>query len=316
MFREEMMIIGILLKACLWIMVVLVMISAGFRPIADRSLANSVYQPEVSPNESAGQSAERVEQHCTVIYAADDQVALGGNNEDGYHPVLTRIWFVPPEEGRHGMALVGFDDFGLPEGAVNDQGLFYDGLAVRDTEVPLREGTLPYEGFAIWKIMTECGTVECALKFFDRYSLAGHWNGQWLIGDSRGDSAIIEPLGIIRKEGDFQVATNFFQSEVPPAERTDFRYLAATRMLNNAEEFSVDLFRNTLDVVHQQFDGDSLNSPVHTLYSTIYDLKQGLIYLYYFHDFEHVVTFDLKKELTKGLHSYDIPSLFPPPPPR
>jgi hypothetical protein len=82
-------------------------------------------------------------------------------------------------------------------------------------------------------------------------------------------------------------------------------------MLKNADEFSVDLFRNTLDVVHQQYDGDSVNPAVHTLYSTIYDLKQGVIYLYYLHDFQHVVTFDLKKELAKGIHSYDIPSLFP-----
>ena len=309
--KEEKMITTRSLATHLCIIVLSVMISACSNPIANRSLAKAVHQPQVLPNESSGKSAEVVDQHCTVFYAADDQVALGGNNEDGYHPVLTRIWFVPPEQGRHGLAFVGFDDFGRPEGAVNDQGLFYDGLSVRDTEVPLREGTLPYEGFAIWKIMTECGTVECALKFFEQYSLPGHWNGQWLIGDSHGNSAIIEPLTILRKEGDFQVATNFFQSEVPPADRTDVRYVAATRMLNNAEEFSVDLFRNTLDVVHQQSDGDSLNPPVHTLYSTIYDLKQGVIYLYYFHDFQHVVTFELKKELAKGIHSYDIPSLFP-----
>jgi hypothetical protein len=182
---------------------------------------------------------------------------------------------------------------------------------VRDTEAPLTEGTRSYTGNAIMKIMTECGTVECALRFFEEYSLPGHWNGQWFLGDSRGNSAIIEPLAIVRKEGAFQVATNFFQSEVPPADRTDPRYVAATRMLNNADEFSVDLFRNTLDVVHQQYDGDSVNPPVHTLYSTIYDLKQGVIYLYYLHDFQHVVTFDLKKELAKGIHSYDIPSLFP-----
>ena len=249
-------------------------------------------------------SKENVDQHCTVFYAADDHVALGGNNEDGYHPVLTRIWFIPPEEGRFGMALVGFDNFGNPEGAMNDQGLFFDGLAVRDVDVPLREGTQIYAGKAIMKIMSECGTVECALKFFNQYSLPGHWNGQWLIGDSHGNSAIIEPLTIVQKEGAFQVGTNFFQSEVPLADRTDARYVTATKMLSEADTFSIDLFRDTLNAVHQESNG------VHTLYSTIYDLKQGLIYLYYFHDFEHVVTFDLKKELAKGIHSYDIPSLF------
>lgn len=298
---------------CLCVIVMFFMITGCASPASmkSQSLANALTPRESPRNDQPGQSIENVDQHCTVFYAADDHVALGGNNEDGYHPVLTRIWFVPPEEGRFGMALVGFDDFSNPEGAINDQGLFYDGLAVKDTEVPLREGTPSYTGNAIMKIMTECGTVQCALRSFEEYSLPGHWNGQWFLGDSHGNSAIIEPMAIVQKEGRFQVATNFFQSEVPPADRTDPRYVAATRMLKNADEFSVDLFQNTLDVVHQQYDGDSVNPPVHTLYSTIYDLKQGVIYLYYFYGFQHVVKFDLKKELAKGIHSYDISSLFP-----
>lgn len=284
------------LAACLWIMALLAMVSSNSNP--DGILARQ----------------EEVEQHCTVFYAADDQVALGGNNEDNYGAGPTHIWFIPPEEERYGMALVGYGNFLNPEGAVNDQGLFFDGLAVRNVEIPLREGTQPYNGSAIMKIMTECATVDCALAFFEKYSMAGTWNGQYLLGDAQGDSAIIEPAAIIRKEGSFQVATNFFQSEVAPAYRTDTRYVEATRMLRNAEHFSVDLFRNTLDVVHQQYDGDAQNAPLHTQYSTIYDLRQGLIYLYYFHDFEHVVTFDLKKELGKGIHAYEISSLFPPSP--
>jgi CubicO group peptidase (beta-lactamase class C family) len=267
--------------------------------------ANTSSPSMIPASDHTVQSVENIDQHCTVFYAANDQVALGGNNEDGYHPVLTRIWFIPPEEGRFGMALVGFDDFGNPEGAMNDQGLFFDGLAVRDVEVPLREGAQSYAGDAIMKIMSECGTVECALQFFNQYSLPGGWNGQWFLGDSHGNSAIIEPLKIIQKQGAFQVATNFFQSEVPPVDRTDARYVTATKMLSEADTFSVDLFRDTLNAVHQESGG------VHTLYSTVYDLKQGLIYLYYFHDFEHVVTFDLEQELAKGVHAYDIPSLFP-----
>jgi hypothetical protein len=154
---------------CLCILVVFFMIAGCANRPRTRSqiLANASTPGEISPDAQPQPLTENVDQHCTVFYAADDQVALGGNNEDGYHPVLTRIWFIPPEEGRFGMALVGFDDFSNPEGAINDQGLFYDGLAVRDTEAPLREGTRSYTGNAIMKIMTECGTVECALRFFE-----------------------------------------------------------------------------------------------------------------------------------------------------
>ncbi len=67
-------------------------------------------------------------QSCTVFYAADENVALAGNNEDWNNP-LTKIWFLPPEEAKYGRVYVGFDDFS-PQGGMNDQGLFFDGLAV------------------------------------------------------------------------------------------------------------------------------------------------------------------------------------------
>ncbi len=102
-----------------------------------------------------GRATLEADQHCTVLYAADDQVALGGNNEDNFRAGLTHIWFIPPEEGRYGMALVGYDDFLNPEGAVNDQGLFYDALAVREVKIPSKEGTIPYYGLPMMKIMTE-----------------------------------------------------------------------------------------------------------------------------------------------------------------
>jgi hypothetical protein len=245
------------------------------------------------------------------MYAADDQVALGGNNEDNYYAVPTHIWFLPPEEGRYGMALVGYDNYLNPEGAVNDHGLFFDGLSVSGPEIPVPEDRLRYDGNGIMKVMTECATVDCALAFFEKYWVPGQ-TGQLLIGDRYGNSAIVEPLAIVRKDGPFQVATNFFQSRVPPADRTDTRYLQATTRLQNAESFSVDLLRNTLDVVHQQSDGGAGHPPLHTQYSTIYDLRKGQIHLYYFHDFEHAVTFDLKQELAKGIHAYEISSLFSP----
>jgi hypothetical protein len=34
--------------------------------------------------------------------------------------------------------------------------------------------------------------------------------------------------------------------------------------------------------------------------------------LYFYHDFEHLVQFDLDAELAKGDHTFDVPSLFPP----
>ena len=75
-------------------------------------------------------------------------------------------------------------------------------------------------------------------------------------------------------------------------------------MLSKADTFSVDLFQKICGAVHQE----GKNS---TLYSTIYDLKRKVVYLYHFHDFDNVVVFDLEKELAKGERVVEMPTLFP-----
>jgi len=125
-----------------------------------------------------------------------------------------------------------------------------------------------------------------------------------MFGDATGDSAIIEPLTVLRKEGQYQVATNFYQSQPVPEYYTRNRYNTAVSMFENADFISVDLFREILDAVHQEG-----GSP--TVYSNIYDLKQRIIYLYHYYDYDHVVIINLGEELAKGEHSYDLPSLFP-----
>jgi hypothetical protein len=244
-------------------------------------------------------------QSCTVFYAADEEVALGGNNEDWLNP-LTKIWFMPPEAGRYGRVYFGFDDF-TPQGGMNDQGLFFDGLAVTPMDVPPEEDKPIYQANLVDKAMSECATVACVEELMDRYYKPNFDRFQLLFGDSTGDSAIIEPLTVVRKDGPYQVATNFYQSQTSEGSRTCWRYRTAVEMLEDADEFSAELFRNVLEATHQAGEFGSAR----TLYSTIYDLKRTIVYVYYFHDFEHVVEIDLEEELAQGEHVYDLPSLFP-----
>ncbi len=46
------------------------------------------------------------------------------------------------------------------------------------------------------------------------------------------------------------------------------------------------------------------------VYSNICDLKNGILYLYNFHNFEEVVVFNLEEELKKRRKTYDIPFFF------
>ena len=60
-----------------------------------------------------------------------------------------------------------------------------------------------------------------------------------------------------------------------------------------------------MDSIHQETKWGG------TLYTTVYDLNNGKVYLYDFYDYDNVVTFDLREELKKGDRVLNIPELFP-----
>jgi penicillin V acylase-like amidase (Ntn superfamily) len=239
---------------------------------------------------------------CTAFLATDGDVVLAGNNEDAVNP-QTKVWFVPADDGRFGRVYFGFDL--NQEGGMNERGLFFDGFAtaphkvVRSTDKPV------FTGLLIDKVMAECATVEEVLAVFEKYNLEFLERGMLIFGDARGDSAIIEGDDVVRKQGRFQVSTNFYQSQTPAGQEPCERYRIAVQMLEEADEVSVPLCRRILSAVH--FEHGS-----YTLYSNIYDLRRRRVYLYHFHNFENVVVFDLAEELKKGRRILDLPSLFPP----
>jgi len=249
-------------------------------------------QAEASPFYDAG---------CTVIYGADENVALGGNNED-YPDPETRIWFLPPEEGKFGRALVGYEGF-IWQGGMNDQGLFFDAMSVEDL-YQVEQGDKPkYEGSLPAKALESCIDVDCVLDLFDRYHAYDTWAFQFMFGDAAGNSVIIEPYQTTRG-GRFQVGTNFLQSIVDENScRYCDRYWIARSMFENASDINVELMQDILNETH-------LDGEYPTQYSTVYDLKEKMIYLYLFHNFEEVKVFDLNEELAQGFHGFRMENLF------
>ena len=125
-----------------------------------------------------------------------------------------------------------------------------------------------------------------------------------VIGDATGDAAIIGAFGVVRKKGQYLVATNFQQSEARDVKKYSCpRYRVASDMLQNCPELTVDYCRKVLSATHQK-------GKFCTRYSNIYDLKKQRVYLYHMHDFNNAVVIDLKTELKKGKRTIELPSLF------
>lgn len=236
---------------------------------------------------------------CTAFYIAKDNVIFAGNNEDWFD-YKTKMWVVPSEDGKFGGIYFGFSDF-IRQGGINEKGLFFDGFATDPLEVVNSKSKPHFQGRLADHVMATCETVEEVVNIFSKYNLEGFKTGMLMFGDAYGKSVIIEgDEFIINKKGQ-QICTNFYQSKIKRSDIDCWRFLEAEKMLNTATEISIKFCKSILKAVHVDF----------TQYSNIYDLKNKKIYLYHYHNFNHVVEFDLQEELKKGERKYDIATLFP-----
>jgi len=239
---------------------------------------------------------------CTVFFATDGVVVLGGNNEDWSDP-NTMFWFIPSSSGKYGWVKFGFAG-GYPQGGMNDQGLFWDATACGYLEMPFSETNKEkHDGSLMQRVMEECSSINEALIIFQNYYCDDQYRAQYLVGDKTGVSIIVEGDSIIRMSDSYQVMTNFYQSHPELGGFPCWRYETAVSMLSGGNEISANLFGSVLSVTHQE-------GRYPTQYSNIYDLKECIIYLFYYHNFEEFITINLQEELNKGAREYVLPNLF------
>ncbi|RLD54152.1 MAG: hypothetical protein DRI97_12060 [Bacteroidetes bacterium] len=126
--------------------------------------------------------------------------------------------------------------------------------------------------------------------------------------DRQGNSVIIEygekDVVFLRKEQGYQVMTNFYLTDSTNLRWANcHRFKAITALLDNEEELSIELMTCALEASHKE-------GLTPTLYSNVYDLKNGDIYVYHFHYYGEFVRFNLAEELEKGDQYLELPSLF------
>lgn len=251
---------------------------------------------------------------CTIIMAAQGDKVLTGNNEDYKFP-FTSVWFIPASDGEYGRMCFGFKftDYGLAAcGGMNDQGLFIDGNGLdQRTGWKPEEGKERFPGIVEAYVLAHCASVDDVIAFFKEYNVGILSRGKFLAADKNGDSVVVEwsqgKTQFLRKKGNYQISTNFVQSNYQPGSYPCHRYTLAEKIFSGADNYSVDLIRSILSATH--FDGYRGTSI--TLYSYICDLGKGDVYIYNFHNFEDVVKLNIHQELKKGKKAYSIVSLFP-----
>lgn len=245
---------------------------------------------------------------CTGFTASDGNLVLFGNNEDWYDPdPYIRIY--PAESGIYGRLFIEFQwppenpRYYVPFTGINDQGLCFDSF-LHPFLIPTESQNKPYfNGDLIAYCLEVCSTVDEVIEIFDMYNLAFMDDFQYFIVDRDGNSAIIEGDEIIYKQGDFQVVTNFLQSNPDHGWYPCWRYNTAVSMLESMTELSVDYFTQICDATHQE-------GAYPTVYSYVNDLNNNIMYLYHYYNYDKVVVLDVNQEISQGGHSYYLPDLF------
>jgi hypothetical protein len=252
---------------------------------------------------------------CSIFAMSDGQNVLAGNNEDdGYVGPFrnAKVTFVPAG-GEHlvGSMYYSFDD-GYPQGGMNTAGLFYDINALAPScPAKYPDGTPDFPGgpgAILLRMLDSVSTVRDALKLLHSYKLAGIEAGQIFVADRTGDAAVVGvgrdgTVVETRKKGDFLISTNFNLNN-PTVNYPEPRFELANKLWREDPTVSTANVRRILSAIH--FEGASS-----TLYSQVYDLKNGEAMVFLFHDYTNGVRIKLARELRKrGSVTVPIASLF------
>lgn len=259
---------------------------------------------------------------CSVLTAScGDKILFGGNVDSqplehfGNAPY---IFVFSPSEKDYGIgAGYGFVAIGR---TWKEDGIRHEHLSCGMNEKGLAFGTnglpevpmnphpeRPYPGSSMpfrIKAMRECSSVDSVIemaKTFDWSTTS--MRQQYHFADSTGDAMVISAgedgeLAFTRKnETNYLVSTNFNRANPKNGKYPCWRYDTAVEMLEemeNEDDLTVHYFESVLDAIHQE------SKSVNTAYSYIFDLRTGDGYVYYFHQFDEVVEFNVSVELAES----------------
>jgi tetratricopeptide (TPR) repeat protein len=239
---------------------------------------------------------------CSMFTKTIDGKTLVGNNEDWKNPDPV-VWIQPGEGEKFDCMYVGFDDF-FPQGGMNEKGLCLDGFATESKPV-LNSLEKPFfDGILTKHVMETCSTIDEVIAVFDSYNQQSLEMAMLMFVDKTGDAVIIEGDKYIRKDGNFQIVTNFYQSEVEEGEKTGcVRY---DNLLSQLPELDVtiDDFAQALATTHQE-------GQYPTQYTNIFNPNKLEMYLYRYHDYSNYLTFNLKEEIKKDRQVIPMKDVFP-----
>ena len=255
-------------------------------------------------------------QACSMYKITVDGKTMVGCNEDAWR-TTSRIWFENAKKSNeYGVGFTGSRQVApnktAPQSGMNEIGLTYSRL---DAYYPKQKNPFPNrikitnEVDYLTDILHKCATVEEVKKYIEQYDHSIFSETVFIYIDSSGKYLIVEPYDLIVGNEPAYVLANFCPSITENEKARKFeRYrngedFLKTHKMNSSLSFCSAL-SDTMHVCRSR-NGDG------TLLTSIWDTKDGLVNLYFYHSYESTVQFNLTEALAKGDHIINVPDLFP-----
>ena len=245
---------------------------------------------------------------CTIFSASNGDTVLVGNNEDWSHNDFSIAFYPADGQGFGHVAFVATENYWDIRAGMNEHGVFIDATSVRPSNVTIDpEKPFLYRHF-FKEVLRTCASVNETIEFMSTYNIAETWDWQVLVADSYGESVVIvagpdETVWYIRGNETYQLITNgnIAYPELGQSSSSALRfYEAEQQLLEMGDNLTIENARDVLDAAHSDY----------TAFSSVYDLVNRDIYIYFNHDYTKEVVFNLDEELAKGGHAFEIHSLF------
>lgn len=259
---------------------------------------------------------ETVPSGCTVFTVSKDGEVFFGGNDDYVNPD-SYYWVDPGDAQNYGAIWIGQPD-NVQQG-VNEKGLAYDadGLPRVNVNPHNERDPVPgsYTSYPI-HILHECATVEEVINWINTHRWHSYMHDQMHFADSTGDAVIVsagadgEVILTRKPPGDgFLVSTNFNvanrRNGSYPCQRYETATARLSQLVRREGALTAKDVANVLDAVHVE-GGASW-----TIESLVADLPNGIVYLYYFHQFHRPVVLKVAEEIANARAAGPLSKLFP-----
>lgn len=255
-------------------------------------------------------------QACSMYKVSANGKTMVGCNEDAWR-TTSRIWFVNAKvKDEYGACFTGSRNVGglarAPQSGMNEEGLVFSRLVAYHPKENIDQShkkQIQNEVTYLTNILQQCKNIGEVKEYISQYDHSVFLMDVFIYIDQSGDYLIVEPYNLIEGNDPGYVLANFCPSITNnESARKQERYRNGEDYLkDHGLKTSLEFCRSMSDTMHvcRKRNGDG------TLLTSIWDTQNGLVNLYFYHDYNSTIQFNLSKALALGDHSLSIPELFP-----